>query len=107
MKEKAEKLKSTFESLSFKSPDIPIVSNYSARPLTDVTSLKEALIKQTYSTVRWYEGINFMISNDVTDFIEIGHGSTLANMLKRMQFNKNFTTLSISNVNDIESYIQE
>ena len=27
-------------------------------------SLKEALIKQTYSTVRWYEGINFMISND-------------------------------------------
>jgi len=48
-----------------------------------------------------------MISNDVTDFIEIGHGSTLANMLKRMQFNKNFTTLSISNVNDIESYIQE
>ena len=101
------KLKNSFDKLIFKNPDIPIVLNYSARPFTDLADLKSSLVKQTFSTVRWYESISFMIKNGTNLFLEIGNANTLSNMIKRMKFNKEFSALSLSTIKQIEIFTEE
>ena len=51
---------------------IPIVLNYSARPFESIEDLKASLINQTFSTVRWYESVSFMIKEGTNFFLEIG-----------------------------------
>ena len=61
MLETSNQLKKSFDQLIFKNPIIPIVLNYCARPSEDLEDLKDSLVKQTFSTVKWYESIGFMI----------------------------------------------
>ncbi len=107
MIETSNQLKKSFDKLIFKNPNIPIVLNYSAKPLADLEDLKVSLINQTFSTVRWYESIGFMIENGTDFFLEIGYGSTLSNMIKRMKFNKEFKTTSLSSIKQIEIFMEE
>ena len=58
------------------------VSNFHAVPFKDIENIQEGLIKQTYSTVRWYETIKFMQDLDTNSFFEIGFGSTLCGIIK-------------------------
>ena len=76
MIETASELKKSFYKLIFKNPIIPIVLNYSARPFEDIENLRNYLVNQTFSTVRWYESISFMIKNGINSFLEIGNANT-------------------------------
>ena len=107
MKETALKLEESFKNLYFRSPSVPIVCNFSARPNQDLDDLKNSLLKQTFSTVRWYESIEFMLQNGVEQFIELGNGNMLTNLIKRMNFDKKFDVVSISTIGNIENYIKE
>ena len=68
MLETSNQLKKSFDKLIFKNPIIPIVLNYSARPFEDLGDLKNSLVKQTFSTVRWYESVSFMIKEEQVYF---------------------------------------
>jgi len=100
----AEELKIKFNELKFQKPLVPIICNYTAEVFKDIDQLKSALIHQTYSTVRWYESICLMLEKGTDTFIEVGYGSTLTNMIKRIKVNKEFETLTISNTENIENY---
>ncbi len=106
MLETSNQLKKSFDKLIFKNPIIPIVLNYSARPYEDLKDLKNSLIKQTFSTVRWYESLSFMIKEDTGIFLEIGNGITLSNMIKRMKFNKELSAISLSSIKQIENFME-
>ena len=107
MLETSNHLKKSFDKLIFKNPIIPIVLNYSAKPYEHLVDLKNPLVKQTFSTVRWYESISFMIKEETGIFLEIGNGNTLSNMIKRMEFTKEFSALSLSSTKQIESFLEE
>jgi [acyl-carrier-protein] S-malonyltransferase len=100
----AEDLKIKFNELNFKEPLIPIISNYTATEFKDIDQLKSALIHQTFSTVRWYESVCLMLEKGTDTFIEVGYGSTLINMIKRIKSNKKYETFAISNTENIENY---
>ena len=106
MLETSNQLKKSFDKLIFKNPIIPIVLNYSARPYEDLKDLKNSLVKQTFSTVRWYESLSFMIKEDTGIFLEIGNGSTLSNMIKRMEFKKELNAISLSSIKQIENFME-
>ena len=95
------------DKLIFNNPIIPIVLNYSARPFEDLRDLKDSLVKQTFSTVRWYESISFMIKEGTDIFLEIGNGNTLSNMIKRMEFKKELSTISLSSIKQIETFMED
>jgi [acyl-carrier-protein] S-malonyltransferase len=78
---------------------IPIVSNISAEPLTDAQSLREELPLQVSSSVQWTRSIEYMVSQGVTTFIEIGPGQALTGMVKRIA--KGVTTINIGNAEEI------
>lgn len=60
-----------------------VVSNVSGRPYTDISQVKPSLAKQFYSTVLWKPSVEFMIENGVTDFVEIGPGTSLSGLVRK------------------------
>jgi [acyl-carrier-protein] S-malonyltransferase len=75
-------------------PQIPIVGNVTARPLEDVAAIHADLEAQLTSRVRWTESIQWMISQGVTTFIELGSGNVLTGLLKRIDREAQGYTLS-------------
>lgn len=65
-------------------PSIPLVGNVTARPLTKASQLRADLQDQLTHRVRWTESVQFMISQGVRTFIEMGSGSVLSGLLKRI-----------------------
>lgn len=79
----AEKLAARLAQLSFSSPGIPVLNNVDVLVETDPEKIKEALIRQAYSPVRWVETIQKMGSLGVTTVAECGPGKVLAGLTKR------------------------
>ena len=97
MKPAAEKMKLFLEKTNFKTPNIQLISNVTALPVDKDGNIKDLLYKQIFSQVRWRESVNFMINNDINDFIEIGPGKVLSGLVKRTS-----DKVSIRNINKID-----
>lgn len=86
-----EGLKEKLDDISFEKPVCPVYSNASAQPTTDPDVVKENLIQQLTSPVRWTQTLLNMSENGVTDFIEIGPGKVLQGLVKRTISNANIS----------------
>jgi [acyl-carrier-protein] S-malonyltransferase len=73
------------QSAPFAEPVLPLVGNVNAAPLTDSASIRLDLQAQLTSRVRWTESIQAMTRLGITTFIEIGSGSVLTGLLKRIE----------------------
>ncbi len=98
MKPAAEQLQLDLAALTFHTPVIPVVNNVDVAVVTSQEAMKDALIRQLFSPVRWTETIEFLAAQGVTDVVELGAGKVLAGLIKRI--NKD---LNISSVNDVAS----
>ena len=105
MKDTANALQNEFQKYTFKMPDIQIVNNVRAQPFDDEKDIINSLIKQTYSTVKWYESIKYMQSLNVNSFYEIGFGTTLCGIIKRID--KNCLIKNIFDAVQIENLAKE
>ena len=92
-------MNSEIEKCDFKKPNNTLISNVTSEEVNDSSLLKELLIKQIESRVRWRESVNYMIKNKINKFIEIGPGKVLSGLIKRID--KNVTTSSVNNEEDI------
>jgi len=103
MQPAAEGLSSIISGLTFKEPLIPIVANTSALALTSAAAIKDELLSQLTHTVQWQKSIEFMLAAGTSTFIEIGSGSVLTGLIKRID--KNVKTLNVSGINDLSNMI--
>ena len=78
---------------------VPIISNTTAKPLTDVDSIKIELSTQLRHCIQWQRSVEYMMCNEVNTFYEIGPGRVLSGLIKRV--NPELQTLNISEVEDI------
>jgi [acyl-carrier-protein] S-malonyltransferase len=92
-----DKIKQT----NFKSPSISLVSNVTAEQVKDAEQIKDLLIKQIFSKVRWRESVLYMIKNGVSEFIEIGPGKVLSGLVKRIS--DKVSSKSINTIEDIKN----
>ncbi len=83
----------------FRPPAVPIVSNVTARPLTDSGSLKAELVSQLRNCIQWQGSVEYMVRNDVTAFYEIGPGRVLSGLIRRI--NSDVETFNVAGVEDI------
>ncbi|MCY7809561.1 ACP S-malonyltransferase [Bacillus spizizenii] len=104
MKPAAEKLKEVLDSCDIKDASVPVISNVSADVMTEKAEIKEKLIEQLYSPVRFEESINKLIAEGVTTFIEIGPGKVLSGLVKKV--NRRLKTIAVSDPETIELAIQ-
>ena len=98
-------MKEKINNVNFKKPEFEIIANVTASTVNNPDSIKELLVKQIYSKVRWRESIIFMGENKINDFIEIGPGKVLTSLVKRILPNSN--SFSVNSINDIKNLIDE
>ena len=106
MSKATELMKIEIEKLEFGDFQTPLISNVTATEIQDKVSLKDLLVKQIESRVRWRESVLYMINNGVNQFIEIGPGKVLSGLVKRIDKNVKISAInkeediSIININD-------
>ena len=84
MKPAAEELAIALEKLEVKAPVIPVINNADVATVTDPAAIKDALVRQLYSPVRWTETVERMASEEITFEIEMGPGKVLSGLVKRI-----------------------
>jgi [acyl-carrier-protein] S-malonyltransferase len=84
MKPAAVKLREKLATLTFDTPQIPLVNNIDVAIETDATKIKDALYRQAFGPVRWVECIAAIKARGVNTMIECGPGKVLAGMCKRI-----------------------
>jgi len=89
----------------FRPSSIPVVSNVTARPLTDTDSIKEELVKQLRSCIQWQASVEYMMRSGVTAFWEIGPGRVLSGLVRRI--NSELMVLNISGIEDMAQLAHE
>lgn len=99
-----EKLGKVLENVEIHEPSIPYVANVTAQYVTSAEPVKELLIKQVSSSVRWQQSVEAMIQDGVDTFIEIGPGKTLAGFMRKID--KSVKTLNVEKWEDIEKVME-
>ena len=105
MNSAAIKMKEKINTVNFKKPDFEIISNVTAKPVNNPEEIKNFLVQQIFSKVRWRESIVFMGENKINDFIEIGPGKVLTGLSKRILPNSN--SFSINSIDDSKNLSNE
>jgi len=63
---------------------VPVIANISVKPLANARAVRDELVEQVASPVRWHQSVTLMATSDVTTFIEFGPGKVLSGMVKRL-----------------------
>tara|TARA_B100000780_G_C21092483_1_gene440346 strand:- start:736 stop:1671 length:936 start_codon:yes stop_codon:yes gene_type:complete len=101
----AIKMKEKINNINFRKPDYEIIGNVTSLPTNNPDEIKNLLVKQIYSRVRWRESILFMANKKINDFIEIGPGKVLTGLVKRILPDSN--SFSINSIDDIKNLNNE
>lgn len=99
MKPAAAQLATDLAAMNFSEPTVAVVNNVDVVVAADAAAIKDALVRQLYSPVRWTETIEWLSAQGVTQVVEIGAGKVLNGLVKRIN-----RELEVSSVNDLASF---
>lgn len=99
MKDVSLKLTKELDKIKINRPKIPLVSNVSAKPITEPEDIKYNLIEQVASSVLWEDSMRFILSQGITKFFEFGPGKVLKGLMRRID--KKAKVLNIEKKEDI------
>jgi len=91
------------QSFDFRTPRIPIVSNVTGMPLTSGGQFRDELLSQLRRCIQWQASVEYMTRQGVTTYYEIGPGTVLSGLIKRIS--PDAQTINISGVEDIAALI--
>ena len=100
MSSATEIMGSEIQKLNFRESKNKLISNVTAKEVSNKEELKMLLVDQVENRVRWRESVLYMINNGVNHFIEIGPGKVLSGLIKRID--KNVKINTINNDTDIK-----
>jgi [acyl-carrier-protein] S-malonyltransferase len=92
------------EKVKFDKPSIPIINNVDVKIEEEQKAIKEALVRQLYSSVRWVETIEYMEQQGVDTLLELGPGKVLTSFNKRID--NSIESLSVSDHNSLENALE-
>jgi len=102
LNEASIRLKNEFENIHFNDPKIKIITNVTADFIENGNEIKDLLINQVKSSVRWSETIEKMLDEGIDTFIEIGPLKTLSSFVREISKERK-ATVKIFNVEDLKS----
>ena len=94
LKGAAEKLRAYLNDVSMQAPAIPVLHNADVKSYSDAASIKDALVRQLYSPVRWVETIQYFGTQGITHNVECAPGKVLVGLNKRIDTNQQALTLN-------------
>lgn len=102
MKPAAEKLGAVLEQVAMNPAAVPVIANVTAQPVSDPDEIRKLLVEQVYSPVLWEDTVSFLIGQGVDTFVEIGSGSVLAGLIKKVD--KTVKVLSVNSLEAVEAF---
>ena len=84
MRPAAEKLAEYLKNVTINTPQIPVIHNADVAAYNDAAQIKDALVRQLYSPVRWVESLQVIHAQGFTNSAECGPGKVLAGLTKRI-----------------------
>jgi [acyl-carrier-protein] S-malonyltransferase len=96
-----ERLRSVITGLALRDPEVPLISNISAAPLTRADELPDEFSKQLTAAVQWTRTVEYLASQGITVFVEIGPGQVLSGLIRRIA--KGAETLAVGNAAEVET----
>lgn len=105
MKTAEEKMSKALLDIEIKTPLIPIINNVTAKATTDVRIIKNSLLTQITSPVRWRETLDKLASLDVKNIVEIGSGKVLTGMIRKSNYQ--FKLFNISNIEEMNFFLRD
>ena len=104
MKPAAEKLAEALKDITIKQPQIRVIHNADVTSYDNADKIKDALVRQLYSPVRWTETVNALVSEGITESAECGPGKVLAGLAKRI--NKEAACSALTNADQVAAFIE-
>lgn len=101
MKPAAEQLSAALVDVNFSNAAVPVVANVTAREVTEASAIRELLVEQVYSPVLWEDSVRYLIEQGVDTFVEIGSGTVLAGLIKKMD--RNVRVISVNNISALDA----
>ena len=89
-----EQLKEALENVTMSAPRIPVISNVDAVSHNDPEEIRQLLIRQVVSPVRWEDSMRNLLDQGFDDFYEVGPGRVLRGLLRRIDRKKSCENIS-------------
>ena len=99
-----KELEKELSKVEFSGLKIPYVTNVTAQYVTEAEPVKDLLVKQVSSSVKWQQCVETMLADGVDTFIEIGPGKTLAGFMRKID--RSVKTLNVEKLEDIEKVVE-
>ena len=104
MQEQSEIFKEFIKNIKISEPLIPVINNVDVKNEKIEKNIKDALVRQLYSSVRWVETIEYMEQQGVDTLLELGPGKVLTSFNKRID--NSIKSLSVSDSNSLETALE-
>ncbi|MCA8940395.1 MAG: ACP S-malonyltransferase [Planctomycetes bacterium] len=99
-----ERLAAEIDGISIKDPEIPVVANVTAKPVTTADEARRLLVAQLTSPVMWADSMQLLVDEGYQAFYELGPGTVLAGLLKRVA--REQTKVSIGSGADLNAFLE-
>lgn len=103
MKPAADQLASLLQNIPFHTPNVPVINNVDVAYPSDPDAIKQALVEQLYSPVRWTESVTKLADLGIEALLELGPGKVLTGLTKRID--KRLSCEAINTVDSVNSLI--
>ncbi len=101
----AEVMAEALESVEIMAPRVPVVANVIAEGVSEPGQIRALLLDQVTGSVRWRESVQWMASQGVDEFIEVGAGKALSGMIRRIA--RDASTKAVNNAADVAALAGE
>lgn len=105
MQPAADIMQKALENIQIKEPVIKFINNVNADFTSKPSIIKNLLIEQIVSKVRWRESIELIYKSGITNIYEVGSGKVLTGLNRRMQINCDFS--KIEEINEIKFFLEK
>ena len=102
LKPAADAVAEALESITLRMPQVPLISNVTARPITDPDEIRRRLVEQTTAMVRWRESVLCMKEENIEQVVEVGAGKVLTGLLKRID--RELSGVTLGTPADIDAF---
>ncbi|MEX2416516.1 MAG: ACP S-malonyltransferase [Paenibacillaceae bacterium] len=104
MKPASVKLGEVLNGLTFNDAAFPVIANVTAEPVVQSGLIRDLLVQQVYSPVLWEDCVNRMIADGVDTFLEVGSGSVLTGLIKKI--NKDVRCHTLDSVEAVKLWLE-
>lgn len=103
MKQANEQFQNHLDNTTIRDATIPVYANVTAEPVTEKGEIKDLLIKQLYSPVRFEQSIRNMMNAEIDAFVEVGTGSVLSGLVRKID--RKVKTFAIQDEKSLQQFL--